>query len=343
VSSHKLIRTLPLLVALCILATVAPAASAAAPFRIGMVADTNGVFDRSFNQFAYAGVSTAAIRLGASISVLASPTVRSYEPNLRALAQQGYSLVIAIGPSEEQALATVARAYPSVQFAIVGDSYASPALGGLPNVQGLLFKEQEAGYLAGYLAGRVELSAMPRLKPRNVISTISRTGDATAVRYLAGFQAGVLAADPKVRLLQSTVDAAGGPARCHALASSQIAAGSDIVFPVAGACNAGAWQAVNERGVWGIGVEADQRYLGTAVLASAALHVDQAVILAIDATHAGAYAGGRDVEFGVAQDSVGVDGVNAAVPSSIRNKLNAVVKRVRAGRIIIPTALAPNS
>ena len=251
--------------------------------------------------------------------------------------------MIAIGPSEDQALAQVARAYPSVQFAVVDDSYASPVLGGLPNVQGLLFKEQEAGYLAGYLAGRVELSAMPRLKPGNVISTIARSRDAAAVRYLAGFQAGVLAADPKVRLLQSTVEPAGGPARCHALATSQIAAGSDIVFPVAGACNAGVWQAVNERGVWGIGVEADQRYLGAAVLASAALHVDQAVILAIDAAHAGAFAGGRDVEFGATQGAVGIDGVNAAVPPSIRNKLNAVVKRVRAGRIIIPTALAANS
>jgi basic membrane protein A len=343
VSSFTLIRALPLLLALGVLAAAAPTAGAAAPFRIGMVADTNGVFDRSFNQFAYAGVSTAALRLGSSISVLASPSVAAYEPNLRALAQQGYSLVIAIGPSEEQALADVARAYPSVQFAIVDDSSASGPLVGLPNVQGLLFKEQEAGYLAGYLAGRVELSAMPRLKPGNVVSTIAGTRDPVALRYLAGFQAGVTAADPRVRLLQSFVNAAGGPARCHTVAASQIAAGSDIIFPVAGGCNAGVWQAVNERGVWGIGVEADQSYLGAGELASAALHADQAVILAIDAAHAGTFVGRRDIEFGVAQGAVGIAGVNAAVPSSIRARLNAVLKRVRAGKIIIPTALAPSS
>ena len=336
-------HALVLLVALAAVLVGAPTASASPPMRIGMVADTNGVFDRSFNELAYAGVRSAALRLGASIDVRASPSVFSYEPSLRFMAQQGYDLVIAIGASEEPALAAVARAYPSVQFAIVDDSYASAGLGSLPNVQGLVFATQEAGYLAGYLAGRVELSAMPRLRKGNVISTISAPRDRSADRYLAGFQLGVRAADPQVRLLQAYAAGSGGAARCHRLAASQIAAGSDIVFPVAGACSAGALQAVNEHGVWAIGVDTDESYLGASVLASAALRADQAVILAIDAVHDGTFAGGRDVEFGVAQNAVGVAGVNVAVPQSIRSRLNAMVARVRAGKVIIPTALPLSS
>jgi basic membrane protein A and related proteins len=312
-------------------------ASAAAPLRIAMVADTNGVYDRSFNQFAYVGVRSAALRLGASIAVWASPSVRSYEPSLRSMAQQGYDLVIAIGPSQEQALAEVARAYPLVHFAIVNDSYTARALGGLPNVQGLVFKRQEASYLVGYLAGLVELSRAPRLKAGNVVSSIAAAGDHAADRSVAGFEAGVRAADPKVTLLRA-LTRSSSPGRCHSLAAAQIAAGSDIVFPVAGACSAGAFQAVKEHGVWALGVDADESYLGPWMLASAALRVDQAVILTIDALHDGLFAGGRDVEFGIAQNAVDVAGINPVVPRSIRLRVSAVARRMRAGSISIPTA-----
>jgi basic membrane protein A and related proteins len=334
----RIIHALVLLAALCAATASATPASAAAPLRIGMVADTNGVFDRSFNQFAYAGVRSAALRLGASIDVRASPTALSYEPNLRFMAQQGYDLIIAIGASEEPALAVVARDYPAVRFAIVGASYAESALGSLPNVLGLVFKQQEAGYLAGYLAGLVELARLPRLKAGNVISSIAGGRDPSVSRYLAGFEAGARAADPRVRLLRGSGGSAA-PGRCHGIAASQIAAGADIVFAVAGACNAGALQAVNEWGVWALGVDADQSYLGPALLASAALRVDRAVILTIDAVHDGRFAGGRDVECGIAQEAVAIAGINAAVPASIRRKLTAVANRMRAGRISIPTAL----
>jgi basic membrane protein A len=206
-------------------------------------------------------------------------------------------------------------------------------------VLGLVFKQQEAGYLAGYLAGLVELSRTPRLRPGNVISSIGNLADPSVDRYVAGFQAGAIAADHKVRLLHASVTGSPSPARCHSLAASQIAAGSDIVFPIAGACNAGALQAVDERGVWAVGVDADESYLGPSILASAALRVDQAVILAIDAAHDGTFAGGRDVEFGIAQDAAGIAGINAAVPPSIRHRVNALANRLRAGSVSIPTTL----
>lgn len=332
-------RALALLLSLAGTAATAVPATASSPMRIGMVADTNSVFDRSFNQFAYAGVSTAALRLGATIDVRASPSVRSYEPSFRSMAQRGYDLVIAIGASEEQALATVARAYPSIRFAIVNDSYDARVLGGLPNVQGLIFKQQEAGYLAGYLAGLVELSGVPRLHAGNVISSMGDTRNPSVDRYIAGFRAGVRAADPKVRLLQASVPYGASAGRCRRLAAGQVAAGSDIVFPVAGTCNAGAVAETAESGVWAIGVDADQSYLGASVLASAALHVDRVVELVVDAVHDGTFAGGRDVEFGSAQNAAGVAGVNAVVPSSIRARLAAVARRVRAGSISIPTTI----
>jgi basic membrane protein A len=307
--------------------------------RIGMVADANGVNDRSFNQLAYAGVSSAALRLGAGILVLASPSVAAYESGLRTLAAQGYDPIFAIGPAEDDALGDVARQFPNVRFAVVNDSYAAPRIGSRPNVLGLVFKQQESGYLAGYLAGLVELSRMPRLRRGNVISSIGDTRDPAVDRYIAGFQAGARAADHKVELLLAPVTGSPSTGRCHTLAASQIAAGSDIVFAVGTACNAGARKAAEERGVWALGVDSDESSLDPSILASAVLRADAPVILAIDAAHDGTFAGGRDVEFGIAQGAAGIAGINAAVPSSIRHRLNAVANRLRAGSVSIPTTI----
>jgi basic membrane protein A len=333
----------PLVAVVAVLAALTqPAAAPAAPtsLRIGMVANTAGVFDRSFNQLAYAGVRTAAARLRARIDVRASPSEASYVPSLRAMAAQGYDLVIAIGAPEEGAVGEVARQYPKVNFAIVDDSYASPGIGGLANVQGLLFKEQEAGYLAGYLAGLMQATSGPRMRAGKVVSSVGGAKEPSVDRYIAGFQAGVKAADPKVKLLNAYATPGALVTRCQSLAASQIAAGSDIVFQVAGPCGIGALTEVNAKNVWAIGSDADQGFLGPYVLASAVKRVDRVVILAIDAVADGTFKGGRDVVFGIAQNAVGVAGINALVPRPIRVKLAAVAASMRAGKISIPTTVA---
>ena len=79
-------------------------------------------------------------------------------PTSRNTPCKGYDLVIAVGFLEEQALGQVAKKFPNTKFAIVYDSTSVKALKGLKNVEGLLYKEGESGYLAGYLAGLFEKS-----------------------------------------------------------------------------------------------------------------------------------------------------------------------------------------
>jgi basic membrane protein A len=316
-----------------------PSAAASGTLRIGMVANTYGVADRSFNELAAAGVKAAAAKLGASIAVTASPTSASYAPALTYMAQQGYDLVIAVGPEEEQAVGQVARRYPKVNFAIVDDSYGSIGIGGLENVQGLLFREEEAGYLVGYLAGLVETETVARLRTGNIMSTVGSIDERQDQGYIAGFRAGAKASDPTVKLLHAFADSPQSEDRCHSLAATQINHGADIVLPAGGSCGVGALNATNQQDVWGVGVDADQSYLGPYVLASAVKRVDQAVYLAIKAVRDGTFKGGRDVVFGIAQNAVGISGINRLVPRSIRLKVNAVAAKLRAGRISIPIAL----
>ena len=120
--------------------------------KAGVVTDIGGLNDRSFNALANAGIKRAADQLGVEERVLISKQQGDYIPNLTTLAQQQFDLIVPVGFLMADATNTVATKVPNANFAIV--DFSATALKDKPkNVQGLLFKENEAGYLAGYLAG----------------------------------------------------------------------------------------------------------------------------------------------------------------------------------------------
>ena len=73
-------------------------------------------------------------------------------PNLSTLAQQQYDLVIGVGFLMAEAMNTVAPKFPKTNFAII-DVDATGLESKPTNAAGVLFKENEAGYLVGYMAG----------------------------------------------------------------------------------------------------------------------------------------------------------------------------------------------
>jgi basic membrane protein A len=309
--------------------------------RIGLVANTDGLGDGSFNELAEQAVLAASVKLRARIDIRPSTSAAAYIPSLQAMAAQGYDLVIAVGHAEAHAVGVVARQYPDVRFAIVDDSYASRGIGALANVEGIVFADEQSGYLAGYLAGLVVQD--PELQPTgtNTVATISSSLVPAAARYVAGFRAGVRAADPGVQLLAGFSNATPAPTRCSSIAGRQIRAGAGVLFAVAASCSVGVFDAAHTGHAWAIGSELDESAVTDAILASAVDRADRAVYLTLQALVDGTLQTGRDVEFGLAQGAVGLAGLNAAVPRSIRQRLRYVVRQVQAGRITIPTAPAP--
>src|SRR5262249_55133986 len=144
------------------------------------------------------------------------------------------------------------------------------------NVVGLLFKEQEVGYLVGYLGA---LSA--KRKGAKAISAVGGFKQPPVDRYIAGFKAGAERAVPGMKVTWGSCQTWDNQAKCKELALSQIAHGSAVVFQVAGGCGLGALDAAREKNVWGIGVDGDQSFLGPFVLTSAKKGVDAAVYLTI--------------------------------------------------------------
>jgi basic membrane protein A and related proteins len=268
--------------------------------KAGVVTDIGGLNDRSFNFLANKGLEDAESELGVEGRVFLSKSNGDYIPNLTTAAQQQEDLTISVGFLMGEATATVATKFPKNNFAIV--DFSAAALKGKPkNVEGLLFKEQEAGYLAGYLAG-----LWAKDNNADTVSTVGGQKIPPVDHYIAGFQKGATDANPSIKTLNAYSQDFVDQAKCKEIALNQIAQGSKVVFQVAGQCGLGALDAAKEKKVQGIGVDADQSYLGPHILTSALKKVDVAVFDAIKRAQGGQFKGGSDVVATVKNGGIGL-------------------------------------
>jgi basic membrane protein A len=295
--------------------------------KVGLVTDIGGLNDRSFNQLANEGLERAKSELGVEGRVLPSSKNSDYVPNLSSLAQQKYDLVIGVGFLMSDAMATVAKKFPTTNFAII--DFPAAGLKGKPtNVRGLLFKEQEAGYLAGTLAGLYTKDK----GGKQVVSTVGGQKIPPVDHYIAGFQAGAKKADPGVKALNGYSQDFVKQDLCKEEALNQIAEGSQVVFQVAGQCGLGALDAAKEKNVQGIGVDADQAYLGSQVLTSAIKKVDVAVYDTVKQAQDGSFKGGEDTVFDVKSGGVGLGKISSA-GQKYADQIKQVEQKISSGEL----------
>jgi basic membrane protein A len=305
----------------------AKSTSEAKKIKVGLVTDIGGLNDRSFNQLANQGFEQAKKELGIDGRVLTSSKNSDYVPNLSSLAQQKYDLVIGVGFLMAEAMETVAKKFPSTNFAII--DYSQAAMKSKPkNVDGLLFKENEAGYLVGTLAG---LYAKDKGGDQ-VISSVGGQKIPPVDGYIAGYQAGAKKANPGIKTLNGYSEDFVKQDVCKELALNQIAEGSQVVFQVAGQCGLGALDAAKEKKVQGIGVDADQGYLGSHIITSALKKVDVAVFNTIKSAQDGSFKGGTDTVFDVKSGGVGLGKVSSA-GSKYQEQVNKVMEQIKSGKI----------
>src|SRR6476661_13396 len=295
--------------------------------KVGLVADAGELNDNGFNELAYKGLKRAERELGIKGRVVEANSAADYVPNMTTLARQGYDLIIGVGFAQGDAIAAAAKRFPQTNFAIV-DVDQSTLKGAPANVEGLLFREQQVGYLVGYLAALEAKRA-----GTDSISAVGGFKEPPVDRYIAGYRAGAKAAVPGTRVTWSYSQDWEDQAKCKELALNQIAAGSKVVFQVAGGCGLGALSAAQDEKVWGIGVDADQSFLGPHVLTSALKGVDSAVFLTIKALQDGTFEGGRNVDFGIDQDGVGLGKVSPKANKQDVAKVEQIERKLADGEI----------
>jgi len=294
--------------------------------KAGVVTDIGGLNDRSFNFLANKGLEDAESKLGVEGRVFLSKSNGDYIPNLTTAAQQQEDLTVSVGFLMGDATATVATKFPKNQFAII--DFSASALKGKPqNVEGLLFKEQEAGYLVGYLAG-----LWAKDNNATTVSSVGGQKIPPVDHYIAGFQKGAKDANPSIKTLNGYSQDFVDQAKCKEIALDQISQGSKVVFQVAGQCGLGALDAAKEKGVQGIGVDADQSYLGPHILTSALKKVDVAVFDAIKRAGAGDFKGGTDVIATVKNNGVGIGKISAE-GQKYADQIKKVQEDIASGKI----------
>jgi basic membrane protein A len=233
-------------------------------------------------------------------------------------------------------LNAVAAKFPNSKFAIIDYSFAD--LPGKPaNTRGILFREQEAGYLAGWLAIK-ELAAQ---KKPLVIGAVGGVKIPPVDRYIAGYIAGAKAANPKAKVLYGYSQSFTDQSKCKELSLNHIAQGSQAEFGVAGSCGLGSLSAAKDKGLWAIGVDADQGYLGGHMLTSAMKRVDAGVVRTIKQAKEGTFKGYGNTIFSVRAGGVGLGAVSAKVPASIVAQAKALEKKIALGKVKgIPTTVS---
>jgi basic membrane protein A len=315
------------------LAALAVAPSAAAPpLKVGVVTDIVALNSRPVVRQIVAGARRAEKDLGAEVRVVARKPNGSYLPSVVLLGRARFDVVVGFSFAQADAIDAAAAAFPRTKFVLL--DYPSTGLAHRHgNVLGIVFREQEAGYLAGYLAALEE-----RRRPgRDVIGSIGAYPNPPISRLIAGYQAGARKADPGITLLNAFSLNYVDRAACHSLALSQIARGSGVVLAASGDCGLGALAAAKAKGAWGIGSDVDESQLGAFVLTSTIKSTDTAVFDAIRSVRRGTFRGG-DLSLGLRQGAVGLGRISPRVPASFVRPIAAIRAQIEAGRIRhIPT------
>ena len=203
----------------------------------------------------------------------------------------------------------------------------------LPNLLGLQYPSEEAGYLAGIVAAMMTKT--------NTVSTVGGVSIPPVNNWIAGFRQGVKDTKPSVKLLNAYSQDFVDQAKCKEVALDQIAQGSDVVFQVAGLCGLGALDAACQEGVMAIGVDADQSFAGDCVITSALKPLEISVFETIKSVQDGTFEGGTNRFFGI-QDFPEAELLapfSDAVPQEVRDAVAEAQEKLASGEIDPPATL----
>lgn len=303
--------------------TEAPAA-AAGDFKVGLITDVGGVNDGSFNQSAWEGLQRAMEDLGIEANYLESATDADYVPNIETFVDEEYDLIISVGYMLADATKAAAEANPDVKFAIIDDATID-----LDNVTCLMFKQEQASYLVGYVAGL--------MTETNNIGFVLGMANETMNQFGYGYCAGAIDANPDIKIQQFNANSFADSATGKTNANTAITNGADIVFHAAGATGLGVIEACKEANVYAIGVDSDQSSIAPqTVITSAMKRVDNAVYDTVESLIAGT------LESGIHTYDLSVGGVDIAPTQDLLSDdviaaVEDVKEKIISGEVVVPS------
>ncbi len=316
-----------------------PAASApggcAKTYKVGLVTDVGKLSDKSFNANAWQGVQDAVADKSLCVNAAFIESVQStdYQKNIQQFADQKYDMIVTVGFLLGDDTQAAAKANPGIKFAIVDFAYDKP----LPNLLGLVFREDQAGFLAGALAGLQTKS--------NVVAGVYGLDVPAVVRYRKGFENGAKFTNSKVKALGIYQPPSGpktfnDPDWGKARAIDFFGQGADIVFGAGGNTGNGALLAAVQNNKTCIGVDVDQ-YISypdvkSCLLTSAEKHIAVAVKTAIMDMVKNQWPASGLLSFEASNGGVGISPYHefdAKVSADAKARIQDIAKRLADGSL----------
>lgn len=320
-----------------------------AAFTVGMVTDVGGVDDKSFNQSAWKGLQEFGKDNGLEkgtngFDYLQSQSDADYSTNLNTLARQGFDLVYGIGFLMQGAMEEIAKQQKDAHFAIIDAEVKQP------NVASVLFKENEASFLAGVTAALATKT--------NHIGFIGGMKIPVIERFEAGFLAGVQAAKPEVKVDVQYAGAFDKAELGQTIANKMYTSGADVIFHAAGGTGNGLFKEARDlkkkdpsKEIWAIGVDSDQTAEGVVdvdgkqhniIITSALKRVDNAVKDLSTKAKDGNFPGGQTTVYGLAEDGVGLAPINDELSNKadIETAVKEWQDKIKSGAVKAPATLA---
>lgn len=300
--------------------------------KIGLVTDVGKVNDKSFNESAWNGTQEGAKAAGVEAQYIETADANDYAKNIDQFVSEGYNVIVTVGFAIGQATIDAAKANPNVKFIGI-DQFQSEDL---PNLAGLIFNEDQAGFLAGALAASYST--------KNKIGGVLSTDAVPPVwRYGEGYRAGAKYIKPDIDVqivyhndvgLDKTFS---DPEWGKATALSMMDQGVDVIFGAGGNTGNGALIAVAgkaDSGVVAIGVDTDQYNTVTeakSVLLSSSMKIeDKGVTDLLNAIRDGSFKGGNvygEVALAPFHD------FDSKVPADVKAKLQEIQKALLDGSL----------
>lgn len=310
----------------------------ATELKIGMVTDEGGVNDQSFNQSAWEGLERVAEELGIETDYQESEHEADFEPNFETLLDQDFDMMWGVGYKLADATMEAALSNPEKVYGIIDFSYEDNEdyPDGTPeNVMGILFRDEQSSFLAGYVAGRTTES--------DKVGFVGGIEGNVIWKFEHGYKAGVQYAAKElgkdIEVMVQYADSFSDTLKGKSIATSMFQNGADIVAHAAGAVGDGVIEAAKEQDKWAIGVDRDQNYLAPDnVLTSVMKRVDVAIFNASKAFKEGNFEGGSTVTYGLADDgAVGLaPTTDKNVDAEILEDVKLIEQEIVAGNIEVP-------
>jgi basic membrane protein A and related proteins len=270
-------------------------------FRVNLVTDIGRVDDGTFNQYSYDAMIAASECFGFETSYIETVSEADYATNINTTLASQPDMVITSGALLATDTLATAQANPDTRF--IGIDQFHPEYP--DNYVGALFREDQAGYLAGALAGTLSESG--------VVGVVGGREDvAPVVRFVNSYKAGAESVNPDIRVLSTYNESFNDPNKGASDAAQFIGEGADVVFGAGGPTGSAGVKAATAQGKWGIGVDQDEYFTtfnggdapGVEYLATSAIkRVDLAVFRSIVAALDGSFEGGPS-EYNAENDGV---------------------------------------